>query len=448
MWQKILDFLKALFSPTPKLPAGTPKPLEVKPYSVKLEFKSSTRPSWSRVVNLPMSGKFVTESHYATTEDKFGSRLFPATDQEGMSAHLSRSLAILRETFPDATLESVYPPSQSWTRVWTPAEGGKQGQGSVGDLKPSPQEELWQGNMMWAKGEKPKPGTKFLIENLKNGKACVIQMGYETGPGSQEFLGGVTREVHWYLESSNSSDLLLSKLADETTPLGPVTGKTQAQPEPEKERPSVSEPGQKLLSHPLANKSYSHATQGSFRKGYPEGLIVHFTAGQCDDESDMVGTIQWGKGEGYAFWGIGPTGKLYETHKLDRWGHHAGSSSWPSLGSSVSKYLLGVEIASAGRVSSDGVSWFNKKYPASKLRTVTAKHNVQSGTYVKYTPEQEDALIELCLWLKRNNPDVFSFDLVLGHDEVAPSRKNDPGGALSMTMPEFRAHLKKLYGEE
>lgn len=79
------------------------------------------------------------------------------------------------------------------------------------------------------------------------------------------------------------------------------------------------------------------------------------------------------------------------------------------------------------------------------------KDNILAGAYLPYTKEQETALIEFLLWAKANNPTVFDFDYVLGHDEVAGPkgigrwRKNDPGGALSMTMSEFRQLLKDEY---
>jgi hypothetical protein len=50
---------------------------------------------------------------------------------------------------------------------------------------------------------------------------------------------------------------------------------------------------------------------------------------------------------------------------------------------------------------------------------------------------------------KKNNPNIFNEDYILGHDEVAgprgigKSRKQDPGGALSMTMTELRELVKK-----
>jgi lysozyme family protein len=54
--------------------------------------------------------------------------------------------------------------------------------------------------------------------------------------------------------------------------------------------------------------------------------------------------------------------------------------------------------------------------------------------------------VKLLLWLKGNQPDVFQFEFVLGHDEVSPGRKNDPGGALSVTLPQFRERLVSMHG--
>ena len=187
-------------------------------------------------------------------------------------------------------------------------------------------------------------------------------------------------------------------------------------------------------------------TRGKYRKGYPEGAIIHFTAGRYGTQ-DMDSGIA----NGFAYLLIDDKGNVYQANSLDSWGYHAGVSSWKSLGSGVSEFLVGIEITAAGKVTKVGESyqtWFKDVLKKDQVREVKAKDNVQAGIYQKYTDEQEKALIDLLIWLKDNNPDVFSFDLVLGHDEVAPTRKNDPGGALSCTMPEFREKLKKLYKEK
>lgn len=70
-----------------------------------------------------------------------------------------------------------------------------------------------------------------------------------------------------------------------------------------------------------------------------------------------------------------------------------------------------------------------------------------AGYYHKFTEEQETALIKLLNWLKQQKPEIFKYDNVVGHDEVAYGnkkwgRKSDPGGCLSMTMVQLRERLK------
>ncbi|MEM1293732.1 MAG: N-acetylmuramoyl-L-alanine amidase [Verrucomicrobiota bacterium] len=198
----------------------------------------------------------------------------------------------------------------------------------------------------------------------------------------------------------------------------------------------------------IQNRFGKMKTIGNYRKGHPEGAIVHFTAGALNGDN----ATRYGVNQGsYCYYVIGPDGTVYQNFPLNRWGYHAGKSSWPSLGSGVSTKLVGIEVVNAGRVTkqSDGTfkPWFNLKLNEDDVRYASARQNVKKGWYHKYTDAQETALVELLQWLKTNAPDIFSFENVLGHDEVAPSRKDDPGGALSITMPEFRRYLKKTAGE-
>ena len=173
-------------------------------------------------------------------------------------------------------------------------------------------------------------------------------------------------------------------------------------------------------------------TSWEYANGYPVGAIIHFTAGRDKTEEDALGSYNWGCDQGYTFFVIGPTGKLYQGFPLNRAGSHAGSSYWPGLGSGVSSKLVGIEVACAGKLDNRGKSWFGVTYPQDEIR----------NGFKKYTPEQEETLIKLLVWLKKNCPDVFDVQYILGHDEVSPGRKNDPGSSLSMTMDELRALIK------
>lgn len=187
-------------------------------------------------------------------------------------------------------------------------------------------------------------------------------------------------------------------------------------------------------------------------KGTPIGAIVHFTAGHDGAEN----TIRDGIKNGYAYWDIQRDGQLFCAHPYNEFGYHAGESKWKNILGSVSDDLLGIEINAAGRLTKlpDGTfkSWFGKIYQAGEVRYCDGSSKDQcEGYYHKYTEAQEETLIKTLLWLKARNPDVFSFDNVLGHCEVAGVlglgyfRKNDPSAALSMTMPEFRALLKQRW---
>lgn len=221
-------------------------------------------------------------------------------------------------------------------------------------------------------------------------------------------------------------------------------------------RPEISATNQKLLWCPFALRQKDEMkTNGKYTKSYPQGAVVHFTAGRDETEKDALGTLDYGRKQGYAFFVIGPTGVVYQAHPLDRWGSHAGESAWPGLGSGVSQKLVGIEVACAGKLEkceSGFKSWFGKTYKLDEVRNIQdSTDNILKGVYKKFTLLQEESLIGLILWLKKNNPEVFNLEYVLGHDEVAGPkgigrwRKNDPGGSLSCTMTDFRKKLSDEY---
>lgn len=177
---------------------------------------------WNRKITLPVKGKFVEESHYVTNMDKFkGNRLFANNKTENIDDHLERSYELYKKYDPEMTFDKLF--RSSWNKVWTPAESGKIGQGSVGEIqtkKLTPEMEMWFLTMMWASGEKPKIGTKFLLQ--ANNKSVIVITGFETGPGQKKFIGGITREVHAWLKTNNSSEIKISYLKNQDLPIGPV----------------------------------------------------------------------------------------------------------------------------------------------------------------------------------------------------------------------------------
>jgi N-acetyl-anhydromuramyl-L-alanine amidase AmpD len=206
------------------------------------------------------------------------------------------------------------------------------------------------------------------------------------------------------------------------------------------------------LWYPEATTILKMPTRGTYPRNYPVGAVVHFTAGRSEKgDADAENTIRYGASHKHCYFCISATGRIYQTAPLNRWGSHAGRSSYPGLGEWLSSKLVGIEVCGAGivRQTEQGFepSW-NKTssqknyYTADQVRRVGKTANItEAGYYLQFTPAQEESLITLLRWLQANHPTVFQFQYVLGHDEIAPARKQDPGGSLSLLMPDLRARL-------
>jgi len=172
-------------------------------------------------------------------------------------------------------------------------------------------------------------------------------------------------------------------------------------------------------------------TFGNYKLDFPEGAIVHYTAGRQDQSGIMA--IQHALENNYCYFFINESGMVYQQFNINRWGSHAGLSKCPvTCRSNVSKYYVGIEIACAGLLNK-GKTWYNLRVPDHKIRVIDNKE------YEAFTPEQEESLFDLSMWLCLNgaNPNLF-----FGHNEVTP-RKIDPAGSLSISMEEFRIRLKE-----
>jgi|GEM_PF-3833427 len=245
--------------------------------------------------------------------------------------------------------------------------------------------------------------------------------------------------------------------------------------------------------------------EGGYRYGYPQGAIVHYTGGRRysdrygpkRSERGLSGAQLHAKKNGFCYFVIDLHGNVSQTFPLNRWGDHCGKSEWDDLRTElsgaketarISKLIVGIEVMGVGllkkrdlkdehRIKNEGTdtvknkgevwsAYFLEEIPEKEIRIVKKgaltdaekksetieyvqkkeNDNLTLGAYEKYTEKQETSLKKLLIWLYKNNSVGLSIDYVLGHDEVSPGRKQDPGGSLSKSMPDYRAHLKSLLG--
>jgi N-acetylmuramoyl-L-alanine amidase len=211
---------------------------------------------------------------------------------------------------------------------------------------------------------------------------------------------------------------------------------------------SSSEHASKL--YPLAQHyDFTMPTQGLYKTptGWPVGAVVHYTAGRQGGADVAKSTLLYGKKSGYAYLCIDAEGKVHQAHPLNEWGSHCGVSQWPGLnGTHLSNQLIGIEILCPGILTKKGdhyETWFGQVAKSEQIRHINGRDDIGDGTYWKYTYAQETALINLLVWMHRTVPG-FKIDYVLGHHEISPGRKTDPGGSLTWSMPEFRSKLYQI----
>jgi hypothetical protein len=268
-------------------------------------------------------------------------------------------------------------------------------------------------------------------------------------PRAQKFLAET--QVSKVIATVNGESFLdkeaLMRSIDSNLAKGLTAISMQAQKEEEETQAPIKTSKAVELWIPYAQRFPQRmVARGTYRKGYPEFALVHFTAGRPG-----TGVVRYAVGKGLNFLTIIEDGTVVQCNPLNEWGSHAGVSSKEGFGTSVSRFCCGIEITNAGKVTEvvvDGVkkykAWYHKNpsefLSASEVRyNPGTKEKISKGWYHKYTPAQEDALIKLLAWLYMNNPKVFRLDLTTGHENVAKphGRKNDPGGSLSMTMTEL-----------
>jgi N-acetyl-anhydromuramyl-L-alanine amidase AmpD len=187
---------------------------------------------------------------------------------------------------------------------------------------------------------------------------------------------------------------------------------------------------------------------GTYKNKFPEGAIVHFTAGwQTQKGKDAV---SFANKNGHRYFFIDEHGQVFQQFCLTGYGPHAGVSKCPvTKRTTVSQYYVGIEVACGGRLEDadkDGQvddTYFKNNVHPMNIRTGSISEKWQKssyGSYEKFTLAQEISLKKLLEWLCKEgmNP-----ELIFGHDEVAPERKNDPGLSLSTSMEEFRKEIKR-----
>lgn len=164
-------------------------------------------------------------------------------------------------------------------------------------------------------------------------------------------------------------------------------------------------------------------------------LVMHFTAGRSAQES--VDWLASKNAKASAHVVIGRDGSVTQLVPFDRVAWHAGASSWEGF-VGMNNYSLGIELDNAGKLTQQGGrwrAWFGDEYDDSEVVQAVHKFETELCGWHAYTPEQIDIAFRVAGLLMAE----YGLLDVVGHEDIAPHRKCDPGPAFPMAS--FRSRL-------
>lgn len=160
----------------------------------------------------------------------------------------------------------------------------------------------------------------------------------------------------------------------------------------------------------------------------PRYLVFHYTAGKSATSSINWLTNPESKASAHLVLARDGTITQLAPFNVKTW--HAGISHWDGL-SGLNGFSIGIEMDNAGPLKKVGdkyQAWFGTLYTEDQV--VLAKHKLddEARWWHAYTEVQIQKALELAQLLVRH----YDLKDVVGHEDIAPDRKRDPGPAFPL----------------
>jgi len=175
---------------------------------------------------------------------------------------------------------------------------------------------------------------------------------------------------------------------------------------------------------------------GKFTPKRRRFIIIHYTAGPS-----LEGTLRTfanPKKQVSAHLVIDRDGKIAQVVPFNRVAWHAGASSWKPAGSrkivGLNNYSIGIELVNAGPLTftpgSGYFTWWGAVVPPTEVVEVDPKapESFHKKFWHRFPGEQISTLVDIAEALTS----WYGLEDILGHSDVAPGRKTDPGPAFPM----------------
>ncbi len=194
----------------------------------------------------------------------------------------------------------------------------------------------------------------------------------------------------------------------------------------------------KITQHKLVGANCSHKLSpnhgANFAAARPDTIVIHYTAGPT--LSSAVDSFLNPERKASAHLVVsrdpedGAAVKIVQMVPFDTVAWHAGPSKWKSR-TGLNKFAIGIEIVNAGllvRAGEKFQAWFGRLYPVSEVIEAVHRNETTPRFWHRYTEKQISTVFDLCDLLIQTYP----ITTIVGHEEISPGRKVDPGPAFPL----------------
>lgn len=167
---------------------------------------------------------------------------------------------------------------------------------------------------------------------------------------------------------------------------------------------------------------------GKFKSGMPDTVIIHYTA--APSAKSAIRTLTNPRVKASAHLLIQRDGKVKQMVPFNVIAWHAGKSSYKGR-TGFNQYSIGIELDNAGPLKKSGDS-FRDVYGVEYAANLAVEGTHRNQTKSKFWHAYSDVQIEKTIDVLELLAETYNVKFILGHEEIAPNRKSDPGPAFPL----------------
>jgi len=196
--------------------------------------------------------------------------------------------------------------------------------------------------------------------------------------------------------------------------------------------------GLSISNHRLAGVPYvpSPNSGGALR---PRFLVIHYTAGGPQFDTAAYFARRAAKASAHLV--IRRDGTPVQCVPFDMVAWHAGKSRWTGADgkryANLNRHAIGFEIENWGPLRKSGPDWLSWSGQPVGGAVIEARHKygTPSGGWEAFTQAQVETAVDAARVICA----TYGIAEIVGHDDIAPGRKSDPGPAWDMAA--FRSRV-------